>query len=193
MSSRRIAPGCRSTSTRSWTPPTAVWPRFRVTTCKTAVDEAYMAFGGLGPELSRLVDGGTALAIDARANLDPLTTLIDQSKPILDSQTDSGGAIQAWASNLAIDHRSAAGAGRCGGRHPGEGAGRGRRGAGPVRPVAAHAADRVGQSGEHRRGRRRLSAEPRAAAGVVARRAPRRLRRSASPRRTPSRTTWATT
>ena len=68
---------------------------------KTAVDEAYTAVGGLGPELSRLVDGGTNLAIDARANLDPLTTLIDQSKPILDSQTDSGGAIQAWASNLA--------------------------------------------------------------------------------------------
>jgi phospholipid/cholesterol/gamma-HCH transport system substrate-binding protein len=68
---------------------------------KTAVDEAYTAVGGLGPELSRLVDGGTNLAIDARANLDPLTTLIDQSKPILDSQTDSGGAIEAWASNLA--------------------------------------------------------------------------------------------
>ena len=68
---------------------------------KTAVDEAYTAVGGLGPELSRLVDGGTALAIDARENLDPLTTLIDQSKPILDSQTDSGGSIQAWASSLA--------------------------------------------------------------------------------------------
>ena len=68
---------------------------------KTAVDEAYVAFGGLGPELSRLVQGGTALAIDARKNLDPLTTLIDQSKPILDTQTDTSGSIQAWASNLA--------------------------------------------------------------------------------------------
>jgi phospholipid/cholesterol/gamma-HCH transport system substrate-binding protein len=68
---------------------------------KTAVDEAYVAFGGLGPELSRLVQGGTALAIDARKNLDPLTTLIDQSKPILDTQTDTAGSIQAWASNLA--------------------------------------------------------------------------------------------
>jgi phospholipid/cholesterol/gamma-HCH transport system substrate-binding protein len=68
---------------------------------KTAVDESYIAFGGLGPELSRLVQGGTALAIDARKNLDPLTALIDQSKPILDSQTDSAGSIQAWASNLA--------------------------------------------------------------------------------------------
>jgi phospholipid/cholesterol/gamma-HCH transport system substrate-binding protein len=68
---------------------------------KTAVDEAYTAFGGLGPELSRLIQGGTALAIDARKNLDPLTTLVDQSKPILDAQTDTAGSIQAWASNLA--------------------------------------------------------------------------------------------
>jgi phospholipid/cholesterol/gamma-HCH transport system substrate-binding protein len=68
---------------------------------KTAVDEAYIAVGGLGPEISRLVHGGTDLAIDARKNLDPLTTLIDQSKPILDTQTDTSGSIRAWASNLA--------------------------------------------------------------------------------------------
>lgn len=68
---------------------------------QTAVDEAYVAVGGLGPELQRLVKGSTALAIDARSNLDPLTALIDQSKPVLDSQTDSGASIQAWASNLA--------------------------------------------------------------------------------------------
>jgi phospholipid/cholesterol/gamma-HCH transport system substrate-binding protein len=68
---------------------------------KTAVDESYLAVGGLGPDLSRLVKGSTALAIDARSNLDPLTALIDQSKPILDTQTDTGGSIRAWASNLA--------------------------------------------------------------------------------------------
>jgi phospholipid/cholesterol/gamma-HCH transport system substrate-binding protein len=68
---------------------------------KTAVDESYLAVGGLGPELSRLVKGSTALAIDARANLDPLTTLIDQSKPVLDTQTETGASIRAWASNLA--------------------------------------------------------------------------------------------
>ncbi len=68
---------------------------------KTVVDEAYVAVGGLGPELRRLVTAGTALSIDARANLDSLTTLIDQSKPVLDSQTDTGGAIRAWAANLA--------------------------------------------------------------------------------------------
>ncbi len=68
---------------------------------RTAVDEAYQAVGGLGPDLSRLVKGSTALAIDARANLDPITTLIDQSKPVLDTQTDTSGSIKAWASHLA--------------------------------------------------------------------------------------------
>ncbi|MGK2870327.1 MAG: MCE family protein [Mycobacterium sp.] len=68
---------------------------------RTAVDEAYLAVGGLGPDLSRLVKGSTQLLIDARANLDPLTTLIDESKPVLDTQTDTSGAIRAWASNLA--------------------------------------------------------------------------------------------
>jgi len=68
---------------------------------KTVVDEAYVAVGGLGPELRRLVNGSTTLAIDARKNLDPLTTLIDQSKPVLDTQTETGDSIQAWAANLA--------------------------------------------------------------------------------------------
>lgn len=68
---------------------------------KTAIDEAYTAFGGLGPELSKIVKGTSTLAIDSRKNLDALTTLVDESKPVLDSQTDSSDAIQAWAANLA--------------------------------------------------------------------------------------------
>jgi phospholipid/cholesterol/gamma-HCH transport system substrate-binding protein len=67
---------------------------------KTVVDEAYVAVGGLGPEISRFVKGSSALAIDARANLGELTTLIDQSKPVLDSQTDSSDAVQTWAAHL---------------------------------------------------------------------------------------------
>ena len=67
---------------------------------KTVIDEAYTAVGGLGPEISRFVKGSTALAIDARKNLGELTALIDQSKPVLDSQTDTSGAIQAWAAHL---------------------------------------------------------------------------------------------
>jgi phospholipid/cholesterol/gamma-HCH transport system substrate-binding protein len=68
---------------------------------KTVVDESYTAVGGLGPELSRLIVGSSNLAIDARKNLDPLIALIDQSKPVLDSQTHTSDAIAAWASNLA--------------------------------------------------------------------------------------------
>ena len=41
---------------------------------KTVIDESYTAFGGLGPDISRLVKGSTTLAIDARKNLDPLLT-----------------------------------------------------------------------------------------------------------------------
>ena len=67
----------------------------------TVIDEANTAFGGLGPELSRIVRGTTTLTADARANLDAITTVIDQSKPLLDSQTDSADSIHAWAANLA--------------------------------------------------------------------------------------------
>jgi phospholipid/cholesterol/gamma-HCH transport system substrate-binding protein len=68
---------------------------------KTSVDEAYTAVSGLGPEISRLVKSSTQVAIDARANLDPMIALIDKSQPVLDSQTDTSGAIRGWAAHLA--------------------------------------------------------------------------------------------
>jgi phospholipid/cholesterol/gamma-HCH transport system substrate-binding protein len=68
---------------------------------KTAIDEGYTAVGGLGPELSRLVKGTTSLAIDARANLDSLITLTDQSQPVLDSQTATSDSIRGWAAHIA--------------------------------------------------------------------------------------------
>ncbi|ORA19941.1 MCE family protein [Mycobacterium arosiense] len=68
---------------------------------KTVVDESYVAVGGLGPELSRLVSGTANLSIDARKNLDAIAALIDKPKPVLDSQTDSAGAVHAWAAHLA--------------------------------------------------------------------------------------------
>lgn len=68
---------------------------------RTAIDESYLAVGGLGPELARIVKGTTALASDARANLESLTTLIDRSGPILDSQIDTADSIQRWATNVA--------------------------------------------------------------------------------------------
>lgn len=68
---------------------------------ETVIDEAYTAVGGLGPQLSEIVDGGSTLAIDARKNLDPLLALIDQAQPVLDSQTNTATAIAAWASQVA--------------------------------------------------------------------------------------------
>jgi phospholipid/cholesterol/gamma-HCH transport system substrate-binding protein len=68
---------------------------------KTVVDESYLAVGGLGPELSRLIGGGAKLATGARQNLDSILTLIDEPKPIFDSQIDTSDAIQGWAAHLA--------------------------------------------------------------------------------------------
>jgi phospholipid/cholesterol/gamma-HCH transport system substrate-binding protein len=68
---------------------------------KAVIDESYTAVGGLGPELARLVKGGTELAIDSENNLDSLTNLIDQSGPVLDSQIQSADAINAWAAHVA--------------------------------------------------------------------------------------------
>ncbi|MCX2934084.1 MlaD family protein [Mycobacterium sp. CVI_P3] len=68
---------------------------------KTVIDEGAAAVGGLGPEISRIVKGSTALAIDAKKNLPGLTNLIDQSKPVLDTQADTSDAIAAWAAHIA--------------------------------------------------------------------------------------------
>jgi phospholipid/cholesterol/gamma-HCH transport system substrate-binding protein len=68
---------------------------------KTAIDEAYVAFGGLGPEISRLVKGSTNLAIDAHQNLQELTNVVDHVAPVLNTQSDTSDSVQAWAAHLA--------------------------------------------------------------------------------------------
>ena len=73
---------------------------------KTVVDESYVAVGGLGPELSRLFGGGAKLATEARQNLDAITTLIDEPKPVFDSQIDTSDSVQAWAAHLAQHHQA---------------------------------------------------------------------------------------
>ncbi|MDT5012029.1 MAG: phospholipid/cholesterol/gamma-HCH transport system substrate-binding protein [Mycobacterium sp.] len=67
---------------------------------RTVVDEANKAVGGLGPELSRIVDGSTALALEGGKSIDPLTKLIDQSPPVLDSQVRSSDSIAVWAQRM---------------------------------------------------------------------------------------------
>ena len=67
---------------------------------KTVVDEADKAVAGLGPELSRIVDGSTSLARDAAKNQDSITQLIDQSPPVLDSQVQTADSIATWADRM---------------------------------------------------------------------------------------------
>jgi phospholipid/cholesterol/gamma-HCH transport system substrate-binding protein len=68
---------------------------------RTVVDEADKAVGGLGPELSRIVDGSTALAIEGGKTIDPLGQLIDQSPPVLNSQVQTADSIATWAQRTA--------------------------------------------------------------------------------------------
>jgi phospholipid/cholesterol/gamma-HCH transport system substrate-binding protein len=67
----------------------------------TVVDEAAKAVGRLGPELSRIVDGSTSLAIEAGKTVDPITQLIDQSPPVLNSQVQTADSIATWARRTA--------------------------------------------------------------------------------------------
>ncbi len=67
----------------------------------TVIDETNRAVGGLGPELSRIVDGSTALAIAGGRTVDPLATLIDQSPAVLNSQVQTSDAIATWADRTA--------------------------------------------------------------------------------------------
>ena len=68
---------------------------------RTVVDEADKAVAGLGPELSRIVDGSTSLAIEAGKNRDSITQLIDQSPPVLNSQVQTADSIATWADRMA--------------------------------------------------------------------------------------------
>ncbi len=67
----------------------------------TVIDETNRAVGGLGPELSRIVDGSTALAIAGGRTVDPLAALIDQSPAVLNSQIQTSDAIASWANRTA--------------------------------------------------------------------------------------------
>ena len=68
---------------------------------RTVVDEADKAVGGLGPELSRIVDGSTSLAIEAGKSVDQIGQLIDQSPPVLNSQVQTADSIATWAQRMA--------------------------------------------------------------------------------------------
>jgi phospholipid/cholesterol/gamma-HCH transport system substrate-binding protein len=67
---------------------------------RTVVDESAKAVAGLGPELSRIIDGSTALGTEGGKTVDPLTRLIDQAPPVLNSQVQTTNSIAAWAQRV---------------------------------------------------------------------------------------------
>ncbi len=68
---------------------------------RTVVDEADTAVAGLGPELGRIIDGSTALAIEADKTRDSISALIDQAPSVLNSQVRTADSIAAWATHMA--------------------------------------------------------------------------------------------
>jgi phospholipid/cholesterol/gamma-HCH transport system substrate-binding protein len=66
----------------------------------TLLDETAQSVGGLGPALQRLVDSTQAIVGDFKTNITNVNDIIQNSGPVLDSQVDSGSAIERWARNL---------------------------------------------------------------------------------------------
>ncbi|PJE22364.1 MAG: MCE family protein [Mycobacterium sp.] len=64
------------------------------------LDETALAVGGLGPALQRLVDATQAIVGDFHTQINDVNDIIQNSGPILQSQVDSGSAIERWARNL---------------------------------------------------------------------------------------------
>jgi phospholipid/cholesterol/gamma-HCH transport system substrate-binding protein len=77
----------------------AVLPKDKIA---SLLDETAQAVGGLGPALQRLVDATQAIAGDFKTNLSDVNDIIQHSGPILDSQVNSGDAIERWSHNLNI-------------------------------------------------------------------------------------------
>ena len=64
------------------------------------LNETAQSVGGLGPALQRLVDATQAIVGDFKTNINDLNDIIQNSGGILDSQVNSGSAIERWARNL---------------------------------------------------------------------------------------------
>jgi phospholipid/cholesterol/gamma-HCH transport system substrate-binding protein len=77
----------------------AVLPKEKI---GSLLDETAQAVGGLGPALQRLVDATQAIVGDFKTNISDVNDIIQNSGPVLDSQVNSGDAIERWARNLNI-------------------------------------------------------------------------------------------
>jgi phospholipid/cholesterol/gamma-HCH transport system substrate-binding protein len=64
------------------------------------LDETAQSVGGLGPALQRLVDATQAIVGDFKNQITDVNDIIQHSGPVLESQSNSGTAIERWARNL---------------------------------------------------------------------------------------------
>jgi virulence factor Mce-like protein len=65
------------------------------------LDETFKAFNGAGPDFQSLVDSGAKISSDANGVSDQFRGLIDDSRPLLDSQAETTDSIRTWARSLA--------------------------------------------------------------------------------------------
>jgi phospholipid/cholesterol/gamma-HCH transport system substrate-binding protein len=65
------------------------------------LDELGQAFDGAGDDLQRLIDAGDQLSTAATQNLPATLRLIQDSKPVLDTQRDLAGDFRSYNANLA--------------------------------------------------------------------------------------------
>jgi phospholipid/cholesterol/gamma-HCH transport system substrate-binding protein len=66
------------------------------------LNETAESVGGLGPALQRLVDATQAIVGDFKTQITDVNDIIQHSGPILNSQAQSGDAIERWAHNLNV-------------------------------------------------------------------------------------------
>ncbi|MGC4961558.1 MCE family protein [Gordonia sp. DT101] len=70
------------------------------TKLRSVMDEAFEAFNGTGEQLQRLLDSMTLLVGDASKNTEPLMKLIDQSGPLLSTQSQTSDEIRSWTADV---------------------------------------------------------------------------------------------
>ena len=75
--------------------------------------EAFKAFNGSGPELSRMIQSSRVLVDEANNNSETINKLLDQAGPLLKTQIRSGDDIKTVAASLAKLTSEAAKADRC--------------------------------------------------------------------------------
>lgn len=68
----------------------------------TVIDEFGAAFQGTGPDLARLIDSSTSFIEAANQNFELTTTLVDESRVVLDTQLDKASAIRSFARDLRL-------------------------------------------------------------------------------------------